>query len=203
MRTGRGSFFPPRVFLSESFRSIALALGEAEALLCSSCTGYLPRPTQDTVPWAVYVETSANGNRRPNGSDRWRNSGGVKGSVLWPAVGPRLRRKYGTVTKEQGDKLLFIEYTDYFDIKKNAANTCHGRSLAIYQALPGKSDSSSASSGRRGQVPPLELVQLKIYCACRWLARLSCVWGRVATLPPSLGANAWLVKAWLTHRARP
>eukprot|EP01043_Picozoa_sp_COSAG02_P026960 COSAG02_NODE_1568_length_11897_cov_632.076454_11_plen_585_part_00 len=54
--------------------------------------------------------------RRPrsslaHGIDRWENSGGRKGSTVWPADAPRLRCQYGKVTRDGRPPLKYHEYT--------------------------------------------------------------------------------------------
>ena len=68
---------------------------EAEALLNGDRSAFQPRPLNNTVPWAVHVESALGTSqipsevgarrftRRPKGSDIWRGSGGYAGSVTW------------------------------------------------------------------------------------------------------------------------
>ena len=61
--------------------------------------GAIPeRPSTDTPDWAIYRE-SPKQRRRARNSDRWANSGGLKGSRDLPynSSTPYVRRRYGSV----------------------------------------------------------------------------------------------------------
>lgn len=82
-----------------------------EALLLSDATeAFERRPVNMTGPGpCVFREETPT--RREKQSDRWQNSGGKKGSTLWPADHPRIRCQYGKVSRGSGEPLRYHAYT--------------------------------------------------------------------------------------------
>ena len=74
----------------------------AEMLLDDDSLEFASRPFHLESAPAVFREEG--NTRRLRGSDKWTNSGGLKGSSLWPGNSdkPRLRCKYGNVTAPGG-----------------------------------------------------------------------------------------------------
>jgi hypothetical protein len=107
--------------------SAHLGFADAERLLLQAQGGggvYGPRPAllPDTEGTALHNQIffEAEKKRRPPPSDRWRASGGLKGSTTWPLEGaPRVRRRYGRVSGPQDKegkpdrlgRLRFLEYS--------------------------------------------------------------------------------------------
>ena len=96
--------------------------------------------------------------RRPrsslaHGIDRWENSGGRKGSTVWPADAPRLRCQYGKVTRDGRPPLKYHEYTFIHPQEPGAPNTHLSPQLLqrhLYMVLPtGQSVGGSHRTGGR------------------------------------------------------
>ena len=96
--------------------------------------------------------------RRPrsslaHGIDRWENSGGRKGSTVWPADAPRLRCQYGKVTRDGRPPLKYHEYTFIHPQHEPSAPNTHLPPLMLqrhlYMVLP-TAQSVAGSSHRTG-----------------------------------------------------
>jgi hypothetical protein len=95
--------------------------------------------------------------RRPRSSlaqgiDRWENSGGRKGSTVWPAENPRLRCQYGKVTRDGRGPLKYHEYTFIQPHEPGAPNRHLTPELLqrhLYMVLP----AGQASGLQRGGLP--------------------------------------------------
>jgi hypothetical protein len=90
----------------EASKARMLLATEIRALLLVE--GVMPeRPSTNTPDWAIYRECPKQ-RRRARNSDRWANSGGMKGSRDLPynSTSPYVRRRYGSVFahKEPGNK---------------------------------------------------------------------------------------------------
>eukprot|EP01043_Picozoa_sp_COSAG02_P052666 COSAG02_NODE_5709_length_4104_cov_1.876654_1_plen_864_part_00 len=108
---------------------LALALGEspgrgsqqyraqlwwcAEALLHDETYAFKPRPLALADDCGIYREDVETRKRRGAGADTWQNSGGKKGSSVWPRGDEvaRFRCQYGTVKREGRPKLRFQVFT--------------------------------------------------------------------------------------------
>ena len=99
--------FDPRIAkLLEASKLRMLLATEIRALLLYD-GAISERPSTDTPDWAIYRECPKQ-RRRARNSDRWANSGGMKGSRDLPynSSSPYVRRRYGSVFvhKDPGHK---------------------------------------------------------------------------------------------------
>jgi hypothetical protein len=85
------------------------------------------RPVTDTPDWAVFKERPK---RRATLSDRWSNSGGMKGGRDLPfdSVCPFVRRRYGTVSGKH--------YYEYTLLHKRSSCIFEDKSATLFHILP-------------------------------------------------------------------
>ena len=110
---------------------------------------FTERPDTDTPDWAVYKECPKQ-RRRAKNSDRWANSGGMKGSRDLPYNSPTpfVRRRYGSVFshhESSGKGKRYYEYTLLH--QREDGTTYEDKSASLFHILPGPGETDR---GRRG-----------------------------------------------------
>ena len=109
---------------------------------------FTERPDTDTPDWAVYKECPKQ-RRRAKNSDRWANSGGMKGSRDLPYNSPTpfVRRRYGSVFSHHepsGKGKRYYEYTLLH--QREDGTTYEDKSASLFHILPGPGETDR---GRR------------------------------------------------------
>ena len=81
---------------------------------------------------------------RYRGSDTWRQSGGIKGSVVLPREGlPRVRRQYGTIRRGE---VVMARYFAYTAVGSGSVGAGEEATPVLFEVLP-------RESGQRWQAP--------------------------------------------------
>lgn len=107
---------------------------------------FTERPDTGTPDWAIYKECPKQ-RRRAKNSDRWANSGGMKGSRDLPYNSPRpfVRRRYGSVFYDASGKgKRYYEYTLLH--QRDDGTTYEDKSASLFHILPGPGETDR---GRR------------------------------------------------------
>jgi hypothetical protein len=109
---------------------------------------FTERPDKDTPDWAIYKECPKQ-RRRAKNSDRWANSGGMKGSRDLPYNSPTpfVRRRYGSVFSHRdpsGKGKRYYEYTLLH--QREDGTTYEDKSASLFHILPGPGETDR---GRR------------------------------------------------------
>ena len=109
---------------------------------------FTERPDTDTPDWAIYKECPKQ-RRRAKNSDRWANSGGMKGSRDLPYNSPKpfVRRRYGSVFSHRDQSSKGKRYYEYTLLhQRDDGTTYEDKSASLFHILPGPGETDR---GRR------------------------------------------------------
>ena len=113
---------------------------------------FTERPDTDTPDWAVFKECPKQ-RRRAKKSDRWANSGGMKGSRDLPynSASPFVRRRYGSVFAHNDPHAKGKRYYEYTLLHQlDDGTTIEDKSATLFHILPGPGETDR---GRRAVAP--------------------------------------------------
>jgi hypothetical protein len=109
---------------------------------------FTERPDTDTPDWAIFKECPKQ-RRRAKKSDRWANSGGMKGSRDLPynSACPFVRRRYGSVFSHHDPHAKGKRYYEYTLLhQREDGTTFEDKSATLFHILPGPGETDR---GRR------------------------------------------------------
>ena len=132
-------------------RQRMLSAVDIRNLLLSSQPFTTDRPENDTPNWAVYKECPKH-KRRAKKSDRWANSGGMKGSRDLPynSERPFVRRRYGSVFAHGDPTAKGKRYYEYTLLRQDAkGDTYEDKSATLFHILPSPGETDR---GRRAML---------------------------------------------------
>lgn len=132
-------------------RNRMLSAAEIRDLLLSRLN-FPERPNCSTPDWAIYKECPKQ-RRRAKKSDRWANSGGMRGSRDLPynSATPYVRRRYGSVFPHGGGKLKGKRYYEYTLLRTNPdGSIVEDKTCTLFHILPGPGETDR---GRRFAPP--------------------------------------------------
>ena len=143
-------------------RNRMLSAAEIRDLLLSRLN-FPERPNCSTPDWAIYKECPKQ-RRRAKKSDRWANSGGMRGSRDLPynSATPYVRRRYGSVFPHGGGKLKGKRYYEYTLLRTNPdGSIVEDKTCTLFHILPGPGETDR---GRRF-APPAENENKELHAA--------------------------------------
>jgi hypothetical protein len=142
-------------------RSRMLSAAEIRDLLVSR-SSFVERPNCGTPDWAIYKECPKQ-RRRAKKSDRWANSGGMRGSRDLPynSATPYVRRRYGSVVPH-GGTTKGKRYYEYTLLRTNPdGSIVEDKTCTLFHILPGPGETDR---GRRF-APPAENENKELHAA--------------------------------------
>jgi hypothetical protein len=137
VRHNDGTTVPGRVCAEET----ALLPAEVVRMLTDTafCPG--PRPSIFDVRQArwLFKELAVGRKKRCVQDDRWRNSGGAKGSRTLPAGGPpQIRRRYGAICKSRNPQTVGLRYHEYslLNVDPTLGEPQENRDAILFHVIP-------------------------------------------------------------------